>query len=1161
MVRSSSTQPFESKSPSEFRPFKRGGFRQLIWVFLLANLLVTKCVFAQFSQTTDITPPSPIAQNFMRYGEIPVDYSTGIPQIEIPIYTIEGKRLNLPISISYHASGIKVNDVASEVGLGWVLNAGGIVSRTTLDRKDGSGAPRNYGYASQLLSRINTDAHIWDSAYCSLSGIKGLEDYLVGNFLNEDKMSDRFFYRLPNGTSGIFRKGLFSDSTITLPYKPYKIERQGGATLDSLKITDDDGTVYKFKLLNSYSQAEATDWHLTEMMSADRTEKITFHYKTNTGNYSWGSGYQIFSGRPILQTSNCPPSNINPALTPIRTQPTYHAPVLEKIVSSTAIVNFMYASREDFTMLRLARITVSPIGASTEIIKKIDFAPKYFGTNTSDKRLGLDFVTFRGSEDSDPQKYSFTYESQALPPYPFKMGSPMNNEDFWGYYNGSNSFSSIQSDFISNVSDRSAYGGNREANLPLSRACMLKEIKYPTGGKTVFQFERPYSSNLYQYKSSGGYFGPFRVLSITNYTTETEVADVKTFEYINARWKPIAPHMFRYDQSYRDIPNCQSNYSKELVFSNPTLPLEVAPGIQAMYTTVVVYDGTRANNTGKTVYNYNEPYSPSYYDNQPSHPAQWEQDQFYHSFNYDKGNYVPELTRKSSYSRAGAGYVPVKSEIYRYQKLYTADFQTGIKLTRPLLYANPDANFSVPCGGHDLLIQLGPVIAEYIASIVVVDTKAFQEASLLVNSEAYIYDRLDTNKYVFTSTDYTYNQNNLQVSESRTVASKNEELKVVYKYPADFGDAASVALKSRNQIKLLLEEEAYQGTSFLRKTKASYHDWGNNIIAPKDIEVKNGNGPLESRLNYLSYDKKGNPAVIKKTGGPPVSYLWDHVSTMPVAKVDNAIFVSSSPQGWYESLFFVDVMNSNQRYPMYGSYSIPQIVNTTITRQYFKAADHQATFNIYVYDAGHNLTASYSDFMPYSDTYLTVSSQVSLPSGSYTVEVSSTNPNGLSYTQEVGVTMEGSTGNSASVPFCTSFEEDQVGTSYSHFKTGRKSYLGSYSILLPGCDPANNKYILSYWIKRTEAAPWEFVTQNITIPSYGSTISIGSANQYLDEVRVYPQNGLMTTYTYDPLRGMTSETDSRDRTTTYEYDNFQRLKTVRNNEGKILKTYDHHLKP
>uniref|UniRef100_UPI002491C919 hypothetical protein n=1 Tax=Ruegeria faecimaris TaxID=686389 RepID=UPI002491C919 len=45
----------------------------------------------------------------------------------------------------------------------------------------------------------------------------------------------------------------------------------------------------------------------------------------------------------------------------------------------------------------------------------------------------------------------------------------------------------------------------------------------------------------------------------------------------------------------------------------------------------------------------------------------------------------------------------------------------------------------------------------------------------------------------------------------------------------------------------------------------------------------------------------------------------------------------------------------------------------------------------------------------------------------------------------------------------------------------------------------------------------------------------------------------ITTFTYDPLVGVTSITDPRGQTMYYEYDDFNRLKFVKDNEGKLLK--------
>ena len=93
--------------------------------YLFFFLAIPYCSLAQLNPNTllpNVMPSNPQAFQFMKYGEIPVQQYTGTPNITVPIYTIETKALSIPITLNYHANGIKVNEESSWVGLGWNLS-------------------------------------------------------------------------------------------------------------------------------------------------------------------------------------------------------------------------------------------------------------------------------------------------------------------------------------------------------------------------------------------------------------------------------------------------------------------------------------------------------------------------------------------------------------------------------------------------------------------------------------------------------------------------------------------------------------------------------------------------------------------------------------------------------------------------------------------------------------------------------------------------------------------------------------------------------------------------------------------------------------------------------------------------------------------------------
>ena len=117
---------------------------------LFTTIVLVSTSFGQDSFLPSYNPPSPEAASLGRYAEHEVGYFTGTPSISIPLYEINTGRIKVPITLSYHAGGIKVADIPSRVGMGWTLNAGGAVTKTVKGHRDdvdyNDNGTRYYGF-------------------------------------------------------------------------------------------------------------------------------------------------------------------------------------------------------------------------------------------------------------------------------------------------------------------------------------------------------------------------------------------------------------------------------------------------------------------------------------------------------------------------------------------------------------------------------------------------------------------------------------------------------------------------------------------------------------------------------------------------------------------------------------------------------------------------------------------------------------------------------------------------------------------------------------------------------------------------------------------------------------------------------------------------------
>ncbi|MEX6688860.1 DUF5977 domain-containing protein [Danxiaibacter flavus] len=92
-----------------------------VFVFQHLHAQSYKPLFDNFKTVT------PAEFQFIKYTEMPVSEYTGIPSISIPLYEIQEDGVKIPVNLSYHSNGIRVSEEAGWVGLGWNLQFGSII--------------------------------------------------------------------------------------------------------------------------------------------------------------------------------------------------------------------------------------------------------------------------------------------------------------------------------------------------------------------------------------------------------------------------------------------------------------------------------------------------------------------------------------------------------------------------------------------------------------------------------------------------------------------------------------------------------------------------------------------------------------------------------------------------------------------------------------------------------------------------------------------------------------------------------------------------------------------------------------------------------------------------------------------------------------------------
>lgn len=521
---------------------------KIIKLSIINLLFISTILSAQpiANQLGDVIPATPNAAALTKYSDIPVSYFTGTPNISIPFYTCQNGPLSIPISIQYHASGVRVSETASWVGMGWSLNAGGVINRTVQNAPDERGI---FGYLKDGFNRnypcySDTPATPSELSDAATGGIDSEPDIFSFNFA---------------GYSGKF---IFDETgkAVIMPKMDLKVldpdiggipnqNIVSGDIIRRFTIVTPDGNLYHFGGVpetindnvanenlaidivdaNNGQIASVNTWYLVKIESPNKKMSINLDYVEERYSYKMPAHNSRYSN--LCNEGTFSTDNIKPGTREFDEVYFHKFDVrgkrLHKITTPTSTITFDPDNpREDLDThpspgqadqaRALKAIRINSGTDSASFCKRFGFKYSYFedpsGTESYYKRLQL--VTIKEESCSGTPIVS-------IPPHVFSYydnDSNSGNADFlpfrltkavdhWGYYNGEDGNDTITVNTPPTTLTFSDGGtisfgiARREPHVTKMKYGILEKITYPTGGSTSFTYE-PHAYATYNYEDA-----------------------------------------------------------------------------------------------------------------------------------------------------------------------------------------------------------------------------------------------------------------------------------------------------------------------------------------------------------------------------------------------------------------------------------------------------------------------------------------------------------------------------------------------------------------------------------------------------------------------------------------------------------------------------------
>jgi YD repeat-containing protein len=909
------------------RPFV--GLTAFLCILHMFIATATYCQLDENFKIRSLAPVSPSTSGMFKFLNYPVDLSTGLVDISIPIYTIVDGDIELPISLKYHASGFRKDDLSSPVGLGWTLVAEPAVTRSPKGRADEDG----------YFHRFMFENPAFNAARAS--------EVVRGNY---DPLPDDFYYSLC-GQSGRF---FFNKPTVSSSPSPVFVTKTNhslqynftGTDFLSFEMKDNQGVLFEFGKYGAFERSKfsvnmdvKTSWKCNRIYSGTTNRELILNYYTpqrrTTSQPTVGSisvtdydfeyqGRVTTDGisspriledpmvwRPRVQTPNGCFSLISD------TEPVHGHPPLPNAVKYINDPTCNYSNMPEMFGVGVSDVVnikeikfslgsvvfdVDTISGRLKSIKVLDLNQniikevKLWSRALSDRRSLLDSVgVFAGTQRGEVYRMDYNGGNVVFEPM----------SDYWGFVGPGQGLTSSVPSMISTIRFYRLDGPlgaaghtalyylpnltNRDASFYTTSMFALKSIQYPTGGFSYFDYEQNRcvpeqtegDNNLFRDWGNDDWDGNYYTggLRIKTIKTVSGAGDIiyKHYRYgINETGGGYLPNLlikedFITEYKNRDFYGLDNYPTRTRVYSSSSARMIAYPNASSVrYPKVTEYtssDENGLNVTGKTEHYFNVPLNTTNYG--MGHPNFREMD-----LRDDWKTGEEYLT--VYYKNGSAGFEKIKStrNIYDIDIDYNAgtDIRHYVDTIRYHRY-NHDGSVDLTWIPWDVVYPFYQYTLYPGSKTLsgVIDT-TYSGGDFLVERSEFMYDQF------------------MNLKTKKTTTSNGNKAISEFKYSWILPIFSGSNIVSR----IVQQSDSVETASSTVPLATNEIVYGlfNGLVLPQSIQSRTGVNPMETKVLFGQYDQYGNILEQRKANDIKEIYLWGYKSRYPVAKITGSNYTT-----------------------------------------------------------------------------------------------------------------------------------------------------------------------------------------------------------------------------------------------------------------------------